>query len=241
MKKFTLLLLACFSIVNSFAQNIQVIQETDLFNRVGGHITGKPSYIVINNQPSGNAYSLNLYQLYYVQSLNHNYTWQVKIMGQEGVPESESHYYNHFDIVGNNGTVILRRYGEDDFLTTTMELSMDNKRNNYFEKIPLDTVSYALVFCGRRDYYADVPGEMIIVVVNKNEATVVYDDYATAITPTNFDSENFQMYFLKDLSGLYNPSMEKYDTSSANLGERTFYRLRKDGDMLKIAECRYVN
>ncbi len=162
-------------------------------------------------------------------------------MGQDGIPETASHYYDYFDIVGNNGTVILRWYGED-LLTTTKALTRNKNRNNYFEKIPLNGDSYALVFCGMRDSYSDVPGEMIIVVVNKNQTVVVYDDYAAvAISPTNFDSNDFTMYFLKDLSGLYNPNIKDYDTSPANLCGRTFYRLRKDNDVLKIAQCRYTN
>lgn len=240
MKKFTFILLACFCIVNSYAQTVQVIQETILFVRTSDDsIIVEPSYIAINNQPSGNPSSMNMYHNYQVTSLNNNYNWQVKIMGQDGILEDAGHYYEYFDIM-HNGSLILRWYGKD-LLTTTQELSHISNRNNYFEKIPLNGNSYALVFCGMRDSYSDVPGEMIIVVVNKNEATVVYDDYAIAITPTNFDSENFQMYFLKDLSGLYNPSLEDYDTSSENLGGCTFYRLRKVDDLLMIAECRYVN
>lgn len=241
MKKIILLVLVCLSIMSGLAQNIQSIQETDLFTRTTDDvILPKSSYLSINNQPSGNSSSLNMYSFFYIQALNNNYSWQVKIMGQDGIQETASHYYEYFDIIGNTGSVILRYFGQD-MLTTTKALTRNKNRNNYFEKIPLNDNSYALFFCGMHDYYSDVPGEMIIVVVNKNQATVVYDDYAVAITPTDFDSDNFTMYFLKDLSGLYNPNIEDYDTSPANLGERTFYRLRKDNGVLKIAQCRYTN
>ena len=241
MKQLIKFVFACFVVVNSYAQNIQIIQETDLFTRTTDDvILSKPSFILINNQPSGNPNSLNMYHNYQLQSLNHHYNWQVKIMGQDGILETASHYYDYFDIIGNTDSVILRWYGQD-MLTTTQELTHIKNRNNYFEKISLNSDSYALVFCGMRDSYSDVPGEMIIVVVNKNQAVVVYDDYASAISPTNFDSDTFAMYFLKDLSGLYNPNIEDYDTSPVNLGGRTFYRLRKDNGVLKIAQCRYTN
>ncbi len=74
MKLLNLLLLVRLSIVNIFAQNIEVISETTLFIRTAdNYILVKPSYIAINNQPSGNPSGLNMYHNYQLQSLNKNY------------------------------------------------------------------------------------------------------------------------------------------------------------------------
>jgi hypothetical protein len=79
---------------------------------------------------------------------------------------------------------------------------------------------------------------MIIFVISKNVASIVYHDYAYAITPTDFDSDSFSMDFVKDLSRLIDPTTEDVSLTPARLARTTKYTLYKDGNNLRIKEWR---
>ena len=142
-----------------------------------------------------------------------------------------------FTITDNNGNTIYKRFGYDP-LTTTQWLSGDDNDTNYFRKIDLNEDCFALIFAGWFFGYGSESGEMIIVIVNKNVATLVYDDYALATTVTDFTSSNFSMDFVKNGAEFINSDTGLLDLTSANLAGQTKYTLYKEGDMLKIREWR---
>lgn len=237
-KLYLLFLLMSVSIPSCFAQQTN---GTNLFEWSNGNVIPKLSYIEEDDQPSENelssvGYTPNLYHSYLVRSSNNIYTCHVQIMGQQGVNESDDHCYEQFTIVDSNGSRIFRRFGECGPLTTTQWLSSDYNDNNYFRKIPLDGNSYALIFAGWFFGYDDLLGEMIIIVVSKNVVTLVYDGRAAAVSPTDFDSNNFSMDFVKDGTGLTDPNTGLLEITPAKLVGRTKYRLYKDGNMLKIVQ-----
>ncbi|MBR4302897.1 MAG: hypothetical protein IKT80_04965, partial [Bacteroidaceae bacterium] len=117
-------------------------------------------------------------------------------------------------------------------------LSGDDNDTNYFRKIDLNEDCFALIFAGWYHYYDDNPGEMIIIIVNRNVATLVYDGNAVAISPTNFDSNCFSMDFVKDAENIRNQETGEMEITPAKLAGRTKYTLYKEGDMLKIREWR---
>jgi hypothetical protein len=230
----TLLFVLMISKISSF-----YAQPTNVFEWSNGNDIPNNNFIEITKQPSESrlasaGYTTQLYHSFVVRSSNNEYECQIKILGQNGVNEDEHHRYELFCLVNNNGSTIVKRYGAFGPLTTTRWLSGNIDDNNYFRKIDLDDDSYALFFAGWFYYYDNEPGEMIIVVVSKNVATIVYHGYAVAITPTDFNSNNFSMDFVKDATGLVNPNTGFVDITPDKLVGRTKYRLYKEGNMLKI-------
>jgi hypothetical protein len=218
----------------------QVISETNLFEWANGNIVPKSIFIELDDQPSENSltsvgYAPNTYHSFSISSLNSNYNYTIQIKGQGIVDETKR--YELFTITDNNGNTIYKRFGYDP-LTTTRWLSGDDNDTNYFRKIDLNKDCFALIFAGWYHYYDDNPGEMIIIIVNRNVATLVYDGNAVAISPTNFDSNCFSMDYVKDAENLRNQETGEMEITPAKLAGRTKYTLYKEGDMLKIREWR---
>ena len=238
MKLKSLILLILINMSSCYAQ--QVISETNLFEWSDENIVPKSIFIELDDQPSENSlesvgYTPNTYHSFSISSLNSNYNYTIQIKGQ-GI-EDETKRYELFTITDNNGNTIYKRFGYDP-LTTTRWLSGDDNDTNYFRKIDLNEDCFALIFAGWYHYYDDNPGEMIIIIVNRNVATLVYDGNAVAISPTNFDSNCFSMDFVKDAENLRNQETGEMEITPAKLAGRTKYTLYKEGDMLKIREWR---
>ncbi len=234
----SLLAMLCLSMSSCYAQ--QVISETNLFEWANGNIVPKSIFIELDDQPSENSlesvgYTPNTYHSFSISSLNSNYNYTIQIKGQ-GI-EDETKRYELFTITDNNGNTIYKRFGYDP-LTTTQWLSGDDNDTNYFRKIDLNEDCFALIFAGWFFGYGSESGEMIIVIVNKNVATLVYDGNAVAISPTNFDSNYFSMDYVKDAENLRNQETGEMEITPAKLAGRTKYTLYKEGDMLKIREWR---
>ncbi len=238
MKLKSLILLILISMSSCYAQ--QVISETNLFEWSNGNIVPKSIFIELDDQPSENSltsvgYTPNTYHSFSISSLNSNYNYTIQIKGQ-GI-EDETKRYELFTITDNNGNTIYKRFGYDP-LTTTQWLSGDDNDTNYFRKIDLNEDCFAIIFAGWYHYYDDNPGEMIIIIVNRNVATLVYDGNAVAISPTNFNSNSFSMDYVKDAENLRNQETGEMEITPAKLAGRTKYTLYKEGDMLKIREWR---
>ena len=234
----SLLAMLCLSMSSCYAQ--QVISETNLFEWANGSVIQKQMFIEIDRQPSEDVLSSHTFPIYHSFSINtssNNYRCNIQIIGGEGETENDNHLYEQFSIVDNHDTVLLKRFGYD-YLTTTRWLSGDDNDTNYFRKIDLNEDCFALIFAGWYHYYDDNPGEMIIIIVNRNVATLVYDGNAVAISPTNFDSNCFSMDYVKDAENLRNQETGEMEITPAKLAGRTKYTLYKEGDMLKIREWR---
>ena len=113
-------------------------------------------------------------------------------------------------------------------------LSKNYEDTNYFRKVDLDNVSYALFFTGMTPSLDDDLPEMVIVVVSRNVATLVYDGPAAAIDPTTFGSSYFAMNFITDGTGLRDPETGLFNISSGTIGTRPKYAMIKSGNVLSI-------
>lgn len=105
----------------------------------------------------------------------------------------------------------------------------------------MDDTSYALIFSGWYWYPSTVPGEMIIVVVNKNVATLVYAGVGASISSNGYtlSADSFSMDFVSDLSGLrLNEDTGQFEEDGAGLNGEIKYTLYKDGNMLKLRTWR---
>lgn len=175
-----------------------------------------------------------IHQTTTVYSPNLNYHHQIEIRSEYNDPEFDE--YVLIRILDSNNRVIFKRYGIDN-LTTTKLLSRKNNDHDFYIQIPLDGNSYALIFAGWYWYPSIVPGEMIIVVVNKNVATLVYAGVAASISPNGYTltSDSFSMDFVSDLSGMVlNEETGQFEEVGEGLSGKTKYTLYKDGAMLKI-------
>ena len=101
------------------------------------------------------------------------------------------------------------------------------KSNDYFIKVPLSDDSFALLFGGWLFGSGDETTEMIIVVVSKGHANVIFDDYAYAYKYT--PGENFSIEFVDDINGL----QDLFSFSESFLRTRTKHKIWREGNMLK--------
>lgn len=218
---------------------INCVAQQNLFSWQNGNVVANNEYIVYDTpQLSQSMITLientsRTLHTFSVSSSNNEYECDIRIVSSRD--EDESQCYSQFEIRTKSGSLIYKRRGNGLPLTTTRWLSHERPDNHYFRKIDLDNDSYALVFAGWLLGWAEILGEMIIVVVNKNVATLVYDGPATAITPTNFNSNSFSMDFVTDGTDLTDPETGLLDITPAKLAVRTKYRIYKDGNVLKIA------
>ena len=217
---------------------ITCVAQQNLFTWVDGNVVANSNYIVYEEPQlspsmiSGIAKTSHTLHSYQVSSLNNEYECDVNIV-TNNIEDDDPYCYEQFDIKSKSGSLIFRRRGIGP-LTKTFHLSCDYNDVNYFRKIDLNNDSYALFFTGWCSGIDDDLGEMVIVVVSKNVATLVYDGPAAAITPTNFNSSSFTMDFVTDGTGLKDFETGLLDITPEKLVGKTKYRLYKDGDVLKI-------
>lgn len=163
---------------------------------------------------------------------NNQYDCIVQLYGTKGINNYSSFLF--FEIINQrDDKLIYRRFGYFD-LSTTHALSRIDGDTNYFRKVDLDDVSYALFFSSFDIEWDETVGEMIIVVVSKNVATLVFDGPAAVISPADFDSEEFSMDYITDGTDMINPETGLPDFSPDKLAGKTKYRLYKDGNVLRI-------
>lgn len=170
-----------------------------------------------------------------VQCISGQYKCKVQILGTQGVDEDDSHLFYQFQLRDQyNNNLIFKRFGTHLPFTTTWSLSKNYEDTNYFRKVDLDNVSYALFFTGMTPSLDDDLPEMVIVVVSRNVATLVYDGPAAAIDPTTFGSSYFAMNFITDGTGLRDPETGLFNISSGTIGTRPKYAMIKSGNVLSI-------
>jgi hypothetical protein len=240
MKKFlyTTCLLLFLTNLSCFSQ--QIINDQTLFSWSNGKVVEKEAFLPLLQRVSQQFfqyyYSISTtYYSYTCSSANGAYRCNIQLSGTS--PQMQNNRYEIINLFreGDGGGSIGWYLNEP--LTTTQWLSGDENDTHFFRKIDLDDNSYALIFAGWF-FNQGPPGEMIIFVISKNVASIVYHDYAYAITPTDFDSDSFSMDFVKDLSRLIDPTTEDVSLTPARLARTTKYTLYKDGNNLRIKEWR---
>ena len=225
--------------LSCFAQ--QIINDQTLFTWSNGEAVEKESFLPlikrIPQQVFLHYYSqCTTYNTYTCTSANGTYSCSIQLSGTSTTMKDNCYEIIRIDRIGNGGGCMA--WYVDEPLTTTLWLSGDENDTHFFRKIDLDGNSFALIFASWFFNQGPQPGEMIIFVISKNVATLVYHDYAYAISPTNFDSNSFTMDFVKDLTGLKDPSTEEVSLTPARLANKTKYTLYKSGNLLKIREWR---
>lgn len=229
-----LLVLMCACVTSCSAPQYD---ENNLFEWNHGKVIAKPEYVNRSKWDDGRwidslGFEVIDFKAYPVSSLNNKHHSTVRIEGmQQKVGED---YFEQLTILDSKDKVLFSNY--DEMFGTTMYLRGDWNSDHFFEKVDLDDNSYALFFgtwnfgCCPED-----PGDMIIIVVSRNKATPVYRGPAYAVTPTDFDSENFSIDFVDDARGLYDED-EGFMFTPERLAHHTVYRIYKEGNMLKFTK-----
>lgn len=209
--------------------------DSDLFEWSDGKVIPNSTFIDPELNDNGNwldGVELMTWHTIPVNSANGKYKCNVLIESQS--KEDGNHAFERLVIVDSQGTEIISLTRE--FLTTTEYLDpVVGATENYFEKVDLDDDSYALFLTGWFwTYDTSHPGELIVVVVSKNVATLVYDGLAVAISPTDFDSDDFKMEYVKNASGLVDNETELLKITPKGLAYHVKHRMYKEGNILKI-------
>ncbi len=108
-------------------------------------------------------------------------------------------------------------------------LTKNEDDRNYYIIVPLDDNSFALLFAGLVFDGDDDAGEMIVVVVNKDKATVVFDKPACAYSFT--PAPNFAIEFTEKIDDILNA--DGYAIGAKADMKATKHKIWKEGNMLK--------
>ena len=226
MKKLTASLgIAYMTLVSATAQTV------DLFNRAGKDIIPKEQFIAFYEKESTGGSKFrnsptNEYNTFNITSPNELHRYQISIGGypaQDAMGDS----YEYFDIT-YNGKKLMRKWGYAPLWDVRL-LTKNEDDRNYYIIVPLDDNSFALLFAGLVFDGDDDAGEMIVVVVNKDKATVVFDRPACAYSFT--PAPNFAIEFTEKIDDILNA--DGYAIGTKADMKATKHKIWKEGNMLK--------
>ena len=226
MRKLTALLgIAYMTLVSATAQTV------DLFNREGKDIIPKEQFIAFYEKEStgGSRFRnspTNEYNTFNITSPNELHRYQISIGGypaQDAMGDS----YEYFDIT-YNGKKLMRKWGYAPLWDVRL-LTKNEDDRNYYIIVPLDDNSFALLFAGLVFDGDDDAGEMIVVVVNKDKATVVFDRPACAYSFT--PAPNFAIEFTEKIDDILNA--DGYAIGTKADMKATKHKIWQEGNMLK--------
>ena len=226
MKKLTASLgIAYMTLVSATAQTV------DLFNRAGKDIIPKEQFIAFYEKEStgGSRFRnspTNEYNTFNITSPNELHRYQISIGGypaQDAMGDS----YEYFDIT-YNGKKLMRKWGYAPLWDVRL-LTKNEDDRNYYIIVPLDDNSFALLFAGLVFDGDDDAGEMIVVVVNKDKATVVFDKPACAYSFT--PAPNFAIEFTEKIDDILNA--DGYAIGTKADMKATKHKIWQEGNMLK--------
>ena len=226
MKKLTASLgIAYMTLVSATAQTV------DLFNRAGKDIIPKEQFIAFYEKEStgGSRFRnspTNEYNTFNITSPNELHRYQISIGGypaQDAMGDS----YEYFDIT-YNGKKLMRKWGYAPLWDVRL-LTKNEDDRNYYIIVPLDDNSFALLFAGLVFDGDDDAGEMIVVVVNKDKATVVFDRPACAYSFT--PAPNFAIEFTEKIDDVLNA--DGYAIGTKADMKATKHKIWQEGNMLK--------
>lgn len=226
-------------LISSFAIIVMTLlsataQNIDLFNRSGKDIIAKEQFISFyendfadppkqGNEPI----PMYIYNTYNLASPNGNNQYKISTGGSTPLSEYAGYAYDFFDI-SHAGKKLMREWGYDPLWDVRLLTMNENDRNHYI-KVPLDNDCFALIFAGLIFDADDNAGEMIIVVVNQDKATVVFDRPACAFSFT--PAPNFSIEFTEKIEDIL-------DGNGYVIGAKadlniTKHKIWKEGNMLK--------
>ena len=224
MKKLTASLgIAYMTLLSATAQTV------DLFNREGKDIIPKEQFIAFYEKESIFDYAkekkTHIYKEFDTTSPNGIYQYKISIGGLS--PNSENGIYENLNISYKEKN-ILHQYGYNPLWDVSL-LTMNKDDRNYYIKVPLDDNSFALLFAGLVFDGDDEAGEMIVVVVNQDKATMVYDRPACAYSFT--PAPNFAIEFTEKIDDILNT--DGYAIGTKADMKATKHKIWKEGNMLK--------
>ena len=226
MKK--ILFLFTFISVSVIASHAQVL---NLFERVNGTIVPNNAFIMLNNE----CYIPDSIQIYTYKNIDISYNdkqYKIEIKGTS-IYNSDK-FFDCFSILNSSGEDLLTYWGYD--ALSTVDFLTNNQSENYFIQVPLNKESFALIFAGALYDYCDEAGEIAIIVVNNNRATLVYNGYAFAY---NYNpAPDFSIEFVNNIRYVSSVN-ELFDnkgnptTTTSMLSQYNKYKIWRDGGMLK--------
>ncbi|MCQ2051692.1 MAG: hypothetical protein MJY74_05760 [Bacteroidaceae bacterium] len=220
-----------YLLLTKICVSVCVAQTEDLFNWSNGNVVAKEQFMKIVQDDNQEEWILHNFSSYVYKSINvgspnERYNHLVNLYRIRELDND----YSYFTLVNEQDSSQMFFGDGEDALTTVAYLTMNPDEHNHFIHVPLDENSYALIFAGWFFSYDETcPGEMKIVVVHKNTATLVYDDRAVAISYT--PAPNFSMEFVTDATGILKHT--RVDPTSPALTNRTKHKIWRDGNMLK--------
>ncbi len=227
-----LIILSSFFYIALFPTTAQTI---DLFNRAEKDITAKKEFISFYEKDAADSFTQEnhptyKYNFYNTASPNGINQYQISTGGFTPTSKFQGYGYDFFEI-SYNGKRIIQEWGYNPLWDVRL-LTMNEDDRKHYIKVPLDDNSFALLFAGLVFDGDDAAGEMIVVVVNKDKATVVFDRPACAYSFT--PAPNFAIEFTEKVSyttivleGLEMPG----DIIPAP--NATKHKIWKEGNMLK--------
>ena len=215
-------------IICVFLSHIAVqAQSEDLFSWANTQVVEKSKFITIENHETPSDQQIYVWGTQSVSSSNDKYTYKVQridLYPDEGVPSCQA-----VRIKYNNHT-IFTKWAEGAFWNVSY-LTKNVNDNRTFLTVPLDDDSFALIFGGLLYDTETDAGEMLIVVVSRGKATVVYDSHAIAINYTPVP--NFSLEFTETL-GNCEDSNGKWIDFLPDLRPTTWkHKIWKEGNVLK--------
>ena len=133
------------------------------------------------------------YKKFSVKTANRSYN--VLLQGTDSQMQ-ENGMYECFSITTSDGKTLLTQWGKNP-LCKVGNLTQVKNTDEFFIQVPLDDESIALIFAGWLFETSNEAGEMIVVVVNRDEATVVFDKpaFGTSYMP----HPKFSLSFVSDV------------------------------------------
>ena len=223
-----ILFLFTFISVSVIALHAQVL---NLFERVNGTIVPNNAFIMLNNE----CYIPDNIQIYTYKNINVSYNnkqYKIEIKGTSKYNSDK--FFDCFSILNSSGEDLLTYWGYD--ALSTVDFLTNNQSKNYFIQVPLNKESFALIFAGALYDYCDEAGEIIIVVISNNSATLVYNGRAFAYNynPSPEFSIEFvdNIRYVSSVNELFD-NMGNPTTTTSMLSQYNKYKIWRDGSMLK--------
>ena len=223
------ILVLCLSLVCLVSCKTQ--EGENIFSYQNGQVFAKEKFIKIGNDLNTQGWLDTCWAMpkYIVSSAdicseNEEYDYQVQCINFSPTESSETDYEFIAIKSYNSGNFIFKRIGYGTL--TKIKNSFNINANANFLQVPLNEETFALIFTGLQ--YMEEPNELMIVVVNKNNATLVYDGRAEVLNYSPYP--NFSIEFVETLDWIV------YEDNSSDFvpcSDCPKHRIWQEGNMLK--------
>lgn len=205
--------------------------QTDMFSISKGKISVGSEYLseyVLKEPfvPSG----MKVYTYKTLNETNPSNTQQEYRISLVGTSPTMDNFFDGFRIFDANNKKIFEMWGYSPLRNVGI-ITMNNDNVQPYVVVPLDEESFALIFGGITFDSDDTAPEMLIVVINKDNAKVVFDRPALAYSYTA--SPNFSIEFVDEMGWIQNEFGNDETPTAEPLASRTKHKIWREGNMLK--------